>query len=220
MANEDEEMVETKNGKARIKTGDRVDIEYWDGEDNHYFDRKCKLYDEGNISHILANCFAEYTNDKDEIDLEKDENHKPNELEEQIIEDIIMKRVAPYANELWSIIYHFRNSMSELVSFVRKDVLKKKSDTTTSQATQAKLLEDQYNSMYGMDTFDNSNYGLLGFGVASDYQMPEDIGQLTKEDMMMCYMMYGGEGLDVMKELNEIQQPQSKTFKDEDDYDY
>jgi len=209
VVNEDENL---------IRVGTKVDVEYWtDYSGEHFHDKSCKLADEGSISHILANCFAEYTDENDEIVLREGESET---RQQEKIEEIILHRIAPYANELWSLIFHFRSSIHELVQFVKKDVLKKKSEMSSSEKLQqsSSKLEEQY-GISSLNRDDSLNYGMLGFGVASDMAMPGDFADLTDEDMMVCYMLYGQEGLNLMKEnsTNGFEDMPERTSKDYDD---
>lgn len=206
VANEDDW---TEDGKSRIKVGMKIDVEYWDEHNNRYADKNCKLHDEGNISHILANCFAEYINEKDEIDfsISYDEENL-NHLQNAKIHEVLLKRISCYANEIWSLVFHFK-SVEELVNFIRKDVLKKKAENNTPSETNSSLIR-----LPSLEQNDHeiNNYGMMGFGVASNTELPGDFGRLTHEDMLLCYMMYGQEGVDMMK-MNEH-------HNKEDEYDY
>ncbi|KAG2378897.1 hypothetical protein C9374_008045 [Naegleria lovaniensis] len=181
IANDDEL---TQDGKSRITVGMKIDVDFWDEANNHYTDKNCKLYDEGNISHILANCFAEYMNEQDEIDFSVDDKNDDH-LQNSKIHEVLLKRISCYANEIWSLVFHFNHSVDELVNFIRKDVLKKKAENNIMNDTSSSFILPSLEQ----NDENSNNYGMLGFGVASNNELPGDFGNLTQEDMLLCYMI-------------------------------
>ncbi|KAL9645469.1 hypothetical protein ABK040_002665 [Willaertia magna] len=207
-----EEETEVKSKKGCLNPGDKVSITFWIKEDqsDKQIDENIRLLGENSLPSILANGFSDL----------KEETTK----EEMGI--ALTERIATFGNEFWSLLFHL-HSLEELFQFVKDEILKEEEKPKVEEVKpsfEKKEISEKELPIITESSSDKNNVEVFSqptfeSNLDEDFNDFYDHSQLLKtlitsgnnntgssfdisnmsEDEIICFMMYGTEGLEMMR---------------------